>query len=99
MMMNDNINTLVWNSRGAGKRNFSSFMKDLRGRYGFSILVLLEIRLSGCRANKVAKKFCFDGSFRVDADGFAGGIWVFWDSSLWNVSILCSGKQFVHMSI
>ena len=81
------INAMVWNCRGAGKRCFGRFLKDLRWSYGFAILTLLEPRLSGVRADKVAKKFGFDGEFMVDSDGFAEGFWVFWDST---VEVRCS---------
>ena len=49
------INAMVWNCRGAGKRCFGRFLKDLRRSYGFAILVLLEPRLSGVRADKLVK--------------------------------------------
>ena len=47
------LNIFVWNYRGAGKRSFVSMMKDLRRKYEFSILILLETRISGERADKV----------------------------------------------
>ena len=72
MMIEPNI--LVWNCRGAAKRSLPSFIKDLRSKHGFSILVLLEARVSGEKADNVVKRLNFDGIFRVEANGFAGGI-------------------------
>ena len=33
----------------------------------------------------MVKGFGFDGMVRVDSDGFASSIWVFWDDSIWKV--------------
>ena len=76
------INTVILNCRGAAKQGFVDLIKDFRKSYSFSILVLLVPKLSGIKADKVAKKFGFDGEYRVDSDGFAGSVWVFWDSSV-----------------
>ena len=50
--MAGSINLVVWNCRGVGKRNFEAFVNDLRKSYGFSLLVLLEPKLSGVRADR-----------------------------------------------
>lgn len=68
-------NILVWNCRGAAKRSFHTLISDLKRKYGFSILILLETKISGEQADKVIRKLPFDGVFRVEANGFAGGIW------------------------
>ena len=93
------INTVIWNCRGAAKRGFAGLIKDLRKSYSFSILVLLEPKLSGIKADKVSKKFGFDVEYIVDSDGFAGGVWVFWDSSVWKVEVIYSEKQLVHLKV
>ena len=99
LMMNTQVNMVVWNCRGAGKKGFGSFIKDISKLYGFYILVLLETRHSGTRADKVASKLGFDSLFRVDADGFAGGIWIFWDSAYCKLKVLISDEQFVHVEV
>ena len=97
MMIQPNI--FVWNYRGAGKRSFVSMMKDLHRKYEFSILILLETRISGERADIVIQNLDFDGVCRVEANGFAGGIWTLWDAIVWNVNILSTTSQFIHMQI
>ena len=71
-----------------GKKCFDCFMKDIQRLYRFSILVLLETRLSGYHAEKVVAKLGFDCMFRVNADGFAKGIWAFWDSAFYKLKVL-----------
>ena len=82
------VNMLVWNCRGTGKQHFARSVNDLPHKHHFSILVLLETRVSGVKADKIASKFGFDGAFRVHPNGFAGGIWVFWDKNIWQSDIL-----------
>ena len=93
------INFLIWNCRGAGKCQFARLIKDLRYNHRFSILVLLETRVSGTRADKIFEKMGFDGVFRVDPNGFARGIWIFWDKNMWQLDILVHNDQVVHMKI
>ena len=93
------INFLIWNHRGAGNRQFARLIKDLHYNHHFSILVLLETRVSGARADKISEKIGLDGVFRVDPNGFAGGIWIFWDKNMWQLDILVHNDQVVHMKI
>ena len=99
VFMMQSVNILVWNCRGVAKRGFGSFIKDLRHKHEFSILVLLKTRVSGGKANKIDKKFGFDGMFRVDPDGFVGGAWVFWDLNACRVKVLSYSCQVVHMKV
>ena len=98
-MMNIYPNIIVWNRRGAAKRSFASFIKDLWNKYDFSILVLLETKINGDRATKVIQHLCFDGPYRVDANGFAGSIWALQDSSVWQVEVLEVYAQYIHLKI
>ena len=68
------VNMLVWNCRGAGKQYFPRLVNDLWHQHYFSILVLLEICISGVKVDKIASKFGFDDAFGVDPNGFVGGI-------------------------
>ena len=47
-------------------------------QYKPKIIVLLEPRISGIKADRVVKNLGFDRSHRIKAEGFAGGIWVLW---------------------
>ena len=42
------------------------------------LVVLLEPHISGYKADNFIKRSGFDKSYRVEAEGFSGGIWVLW---------------------
>ena len=68
-------------------------------KYGFSILALLETKISGEQADNVLRRICFNGCYKVQANGFAKGIWVLWDASIWDVTVLSSESQYIHMYV
>lgn len=86
---------VVWNCRGVGGRSFSRLLLDLKHQYGFKFLALLETRQNSARAISVSCRLGFDYSNFVEAQGFSGGIWCFWESSI-NFTVLTSNSQFVH---
>ncbi|KAH1073529.1 hypothetical protein J1N35_025857 [Gossypium stocksii] len=61
-------------------------------------IVLFEPRISGVKAGSVITKLGFDYSFRVEASGFSGGIWVLW-KAVNSVEILQVHSQFIHIRI
>lgn len=69
------MNCLIWNCRGAGGANFPALMKDYMGVYQFYFIALLEPRISGARADEAIKRIGLNEGARVEAQGFAGGIW------------------------
>ncbi|KAH9697020.1 reverse transcriptase domain-containing protein [Citrus sinensis] len=50
--------------------------------YNPSMVVLMEPRISGVKADEFIKNSGFDHSHRVEAVGFSGGIWILWQSSI-----------------
>ncbi|KAJ8450507.1 hypothetical protein Cgig2_002192 [Carnegiea gigantea] len=50
---------------------------------------------SGPTANAVCNKIGCDGNFKVKADGFRGGSWVFWRSDAIDLHVISSSPQFV----
>lgn len=38
----------------------------------------METKVSGPTADEIHKKIDFDGTHRVEAQGFSGGIWLLW---------------------
>ncbi|XP_057451015.1 uncharacterized protein LOC130742925 [Lotus japonicus] len=59
-------------------------------------MALFETRVSGSKATRIISSLGFDNSFVVDAEGFAGGIWILWRGHEVQVQILQAQKQFVH---
>ncbi|KAJ4834585.1 hypothetical protein Tsubulata_040731 [Turnera subulata] len=59
----------------------------------------MEPRVSGKRAERIIKKLRFPNSHRVEARGFAGGIWLLWDDDRVHITILHNHPQFIHMTI
>ncbi|GLT67469.1 hypothetical protein SLA2020_397770 [Shorea laevis] len=56
----------------------------------------METKLAGDRAAEVARSLGLPKWVLVDADGYAGGIWVLWDDSRFSVDILSKGPQVIH---
>ena len=54
------------------------------------ILAIFEPRVSSARAEEICKKTRLDKFEKVEAKGFAGGIWLFWDSNLVEIDLLAS---------
>jgi len=83
-MNRQNLYILVWNLQRAGIRNFLCTLKEFIHIYDPKILVLLETKISGQTADALCNKINFDGIFRVEVDGFRGGIWILWTSDMIN---------------
>lgn len=93
------MNFISWNCRGTASKWFTSLVKDLRREYNASLIFLLETHTSGEKAVKLARKTGLAGNFIVDARGQAGGIWCLWDEAQWQVNVIDSSNQFVHLQV
>ena len=70
-------NIASWNCRGAGGKSFVAQVNDLIRRHNLGILVIVEPRISGLRADVISKRIQMDSWFRQDPTGFSGGVWFF----------------------
>ncbi|WJX67493.1 hypothetical protein P8452_51955 [Trifolium repens] len=86
-----------WNVRGAGSRSFPSMIRDFCSRHCIDVLIVLEPRISGPTVDKVILKLGFDHHVRVDATGFSGGIWLLWKDTGYDVVVVKSTKQILHI--
>ncbi|XP_028801025.1 uncharacterized protein LOC114756265 [Neltuma alba] len=93
-----NKSIFVWNCQGAASNSFHRMLKSLLQGYRPEIIVLVEPRISGIKANKVIKKLGYPHSHRVEASGFSGGIWLMRSTNVL-VSVLNNHQQFIHTSI
>lgn len=87
-----------WNCRGAGSSQFVRVMKDLAKLHKPDIIVVMETRCGGPKAEKIIKKIGFDDFVKVDAIGFSGGIWVLWRNPI-QVFVSVIDDQFIHMKV
>ncbi|KAG8472266.1 hypothetical protein CXB51_034472 [Gossypium anomalum] len=74
---------LVWNCQGAGHPKFHRFLKEYLRDFDPDIVILVETRVSGRKADCVVGKIGLPYSYRIEARGFAGGIWVMWQDSIY----------------
>ncbi|XP_061361871.1 uncharacterized protein LOC133305628 [Gastrolobium bilobum] len=70
-------------------------------RLNFSILALFETKISGIRGDRIIKKLGFSKSFKKDAVGFSGGIWLLWDEKKVKVKveIIDDHHQYIHTKV
>lgn len=67
--------------------------------YKLSFIAILEPRISGIGADKVADRLGFDGPVRVDAVGFSRGIWCFWKRRQISIDVVSTSKYCVLLKV
>lgn len=70
------MNILSWNVRGTAEADFKCNFQELVSSHQPDIVILMETRVNGERANRIIASLGFDYYTKVDAIGFAGAIWV-----------------------
>ncbi|KAI9078308.1 hypothetical protein K1719_039684 [Acacia pycnantha] len=86
---------LAWNVRGAGAQTFSRLLCDLPSRHHVRLFALLEPRQEGRKARNIACKLGWRHLHVVEAQGFSGGLWVFWDDGF-DFTVISTSTQLVH---
>lgn len=82
------MNSLVWNCRRAGGKNFHNLVRDIMKIYHIDFIAILEPKISGTRAENVVNRIGLDDGVRVEAQGFSGGIWCLWKSFCPTISVI-----------
>lgn len=98
-MFNMPIKIMMWNVQGAGSQAFLTMLREVVRINKPTIMALVETHISGETAQKVCDRIGFSGQFRVDAQGFRGGIWLFWRKELITVNVLDAHTQHVTVEI
>jgi len=93
------INLLIWNIQGIGNNETLNILREHIRQHRPHIVALVETRISGTRAQAVSTKIGFRNCFCVEAQGFQGGIWVFWNEDEIEVEVLTSHAQFVTVEL
>lgn len=87
------INILSWNSRGARARSFPRLIQEIKTNYKVQVLIILEPRVSGQRADNIIAKMGYGNSYRIEAEGFSSGIWLLWEENHVNIDIISTSNQ------
>lgn len=90
---------ISWNFHGVGCtdtiRKVIRLIRDERA----TILFLMETRVPSSRARRIMRHSHFTNIASVEAMGFSGGLWCFWDASSVGVHILSYTSQLMNIGI
>ena len=78
---------MFWNVQGASSPEFRGPFKTISRNYCPNMVVLVEPRCSGKQADDFILSSSFGWSHRIEAMGFAWGIWILWQDNF-NVTII-----------
>ncbi|XP_021761146.1 uncharacterized protein LOC110725977 [Chenopodium quinoa] len=93
------ISCMVWNVQGAGSREFVAAFKKLIRIHKPNVIALVETHMGGHQAEKFANTINYSGHIRTDAQGFSGGIWIFWKPEFVTVEPILKHEQHITMNI
>ena len=82
------MNIICWNCRGALNPRFRKTMDSLMSKFNPSIVIVTETRIGGQRAKDITDRLPFDGAIHTDTIGYAGGLWLLWNSKVVKVTQL-----------
>lgn len=93
------MNLVIWNCRGAASKTFPGRVRDLIRGKNIHALIVLETRVSGDKAERMVRKLGFSNWIRLEATGYAGGIWLLWNEDDISLKYNYSSTQFVHVNV
>lgn len=96
--MKCNLSIFSWNCQGCGNTKFPRIFREYSIEFKPEIVSLLETRISGKRADETIASLGFNYSYRIEASGFSGGIWLGWKDTV-QVHIIHSHPQFILVEI
>ncbi|XVF24392.1 hypothetical protein REPUB_Repub13aG0124000 [Reevesia pubescens] len=71
-------------------------IKEVKAMHKLHALIILEPRISSLKADKVCKRSDFPDFFRVEVNGFSGGIWLLWDAAMVDIEVVAHSSQLIH---
>ncbi|KAJ8444213.1 LOW QUALITY PROTEIN: hypothetical protein Cgig2_028094 [Carnegiea gigantea] len=86
---------LIWNTQGTGSREFLHTLREHLRIQRPMVVALLETHVSGRKTEKICRRIGFSGRFRVETQGFQGGIWLLWMEEKLHLHILDVHAQFI----
>ena len=95
----DLMKCILWNCRGANKPQFRRSIRYLVKKFKTDILAVFETHAGGEAAGRICRGLGFENSFRVDACGQSGGLWLLWREEIGELEVVKSSDQFIHARI
>ena len=94
------MKVISWNCRGVGNSRFRRACKDVLRHHRPDAICLLETKASAALSSlPFMIRLGFDKNYQIPSAGFAGGLWLFWQSNSVQIDILCSTNQSIHCSL
>ncbi|GLT31842.1 hypothetical protein SLA2020_065500 [Shorea laevis] len=86
---------IAWNCCGAANQSFMRHFRDLKNTHSPVMMLILETKLAGDRARDSASNL-YSSYHIVDAEGYAGGLWLLWDRNQISVEVVSTSNQAIH---
>ena len=90
---------ILWNCRGANKPQFRRSIRYLMKKFKTDILDVFETHAGGEAESRICQGLGFGNSFRVDACGQSGGLWLLWREELGELEVVKFSDQFIYSKI
>ncbi|XP_074314997.1 uncharacterized protein LOC141651174 [Silene latifolia] len=90
---------MVWNVQGTGNKSKISAIKEVVRTYKPTVLALVETHMGCDHAIKMSTILGYKGHARVNANGFSGGIWLYWNTDIVSVTTVHEHQQFITVEI
>lgn len=74
------MNIITWKCREALKPSFQNCVRDLVHNHDPAIMIIMETCIGGDKARDITDRLPFNGAIHTDTIGFAGGLWILWNS-------------------
>ncbi|KAF7820958.1 reverse transcriptase [Senna tora] len=93
------LTILIWNARGAASAEFRRVIHDLKTRHKPHVLFISETRVGGTRVEQIINSLGFDCFHKVDPMGYAGGMWLLWDTDSVRANVYGHAFQEIHATL
>ena len=93
------MNIIVWNCGGTLESSFQSHIQELVHNHNLAMLVVMETRVGDDKAREITDRLPFDGAVHTGTIGYAGGLWLLWNSDRVEITPLMSMKQEIHVTV
>ncbi|XP_074315711.1 uncharacterized protein LOC141651919 [Silene latifolia] len=90
---------MVWNVQGTGSKNKISAIKEVVKTYKPTVLALVETHMGSDHTIKLGTILGYIRQCRVNANGFSGGIWQYWNTSIVTIHPVIEHQQLISVEI